>query len=59
VNELTILEHNNARVLTTEQLAEQYGADSKTLSNNFNRNRERYIEGRHFHRLEGNTLQQF
>jgi hypothetical protein len=59
MNELTILEHRNARVLTTEQLAEQYGANSKMLSKNFSNNRERYIEGKHFHRLEGDILQQF
>jgi len=51
--------HNQQRVLTTQQLAESYGTDVKTISNNFTRNKERYLEGKHFHRLEGEELQAF
>jgi hypothetical protein len=59
MNELTILEHQNARVLTTRALAEQYGTDSAVISKNFTRNRERYIEGKHYHCLEGEEKRDF
>lgn len=56
---LAITEYKEIRVLTTQQIAEAYGTDSKTISNNFNRNRERYSEGKHFICLEGEELKQF
>lgn len=46
-------------MLTTQQIAEAYGTDSKVISNNFNRNRERYVEGKHFICLEGDELKVF
>ena len=46
MNDLKITEYKNIRVLTTQQIAEAYGTDSKVISNNFNRNRERYVEGK-------------
>lgn len=39
MRELKITEYKNVRVLTTQQIAEAYGADAKVLSNNFNRTR--------------------
>lgn len=54
-----IVEYNNIRVLTTNQLAKAYGTDKKTISNNFNRNRDRYVEGKHFICLEGESLREF
>ena len=59
MNQLQIIVHDNRRVLTTNQLAESYGADSKIISNNFMRNRERYTEGKHFICLTGDDLKQF
>ena len=59
MNELQISEFKNIRVLTTQQIAEAYGTDSKVISNNFNRNKERYVEGKHFVCLEGEELKQF
>lgn len=57
--QLSPVENNGKRVLTTAQLAEAYGTDSKVISNNFNRNKERYIEGKHFYRLTGDELKTF
>ena len=54
-----VVEYNNVRVLTTQQLAEAYETDSKTISNNFNRNRDRYVEGKHFICLEGDEKRAF
>ena len=59
MNDLKITEYKNIRVLTTQQIAEAYGTDSKVISNNFNRNRERYVEGKHFICLEGDELKVF
>lgn len=59
MNDLKITEYKNIRVLTTQQIAEAYGTDSKVVSNNFNRNRERYVEGKHFICLEGEELKVF
>lgn len=52
------LEHNGKRILTTAQIAEAYGTDSKTISWNFNHNRERYTEGKHFYLVSGDEMKQ-
>ena len=59
MNELTILEHDNIRVMTTEQLAEAYGCAPKQIQQNFSNNRERFAAGTHFFVLEGQDLQDF
>lgn len=59
MNELPITEYKNIRVLTTQQIAEAYGTDSKTISYNFNHNKERYIDGKHFICLSGDELRAF
>ena len=59
MNQLRVIENQSKRVLLTSQLAESYGTESKVISNNFNRNYERYIEGKHYFLLQGNTLKQF
>lgn len=56
---LTPIEHCRQRVLTTAQLAEAYKTESKIISNNFNRNKKRYIEGKHFYRLTGDDVEKF
>lgn len=59
MNELTVTEYKNIRVLTTQQIAEAYETDAKIISNNFNRNKERYIEGKHYICLIGEDLRKF
>lgn len=58
-NELKIIETDGKRVLTTEQLAEGYKAEQRRISENFNSNKKRYIEGKHYYLLEGESLRQF
>ena len=53
MNNLTVTEYKNIRVLTTQQIAEAYGTDKKVISYNFNHNKDRYIEGKHYLKLEG------
>lgn len=59
MNGLEVVEYKDIRVLTTQQIAEAYGSDVKVISNNFNRNKERYIEGKHYICLEGEELRKF
>ena len=59
MNELTVLEHNNIRVMTTERLAEAYGCEVQHIKQNFNNNKERFAEGKHYFRLEGADLKNF
>lgn len=47
------------RVLTTEQLAQVYETEVKVISNNFNRNQEKFINGKHYFKLEGDDLRAF
>ena len=56
MRELAVLEHNAVRVLTTEQLAEAYGCDANNIKKNFNANKDRFIEGKHFYVLAGDDL---
>lgn len=56
---LSITEYRDIRVLTTQQIAEAYGTSTDTITKNFNRNKERYAEGKHFICLKGNELRDF
>jgi hypothetical protein len=53
------IEFKNQRIMTTAVLAEQFGTEDKIISNNFNRNIARFVEGKHYYRLEGEELKQF
>jgi hypothetical protein len=53
------IEYRNQRILTTAQLAEAYGTDEKRISENFNRNEDRYTYGKHYFYLEGEALRSF
>ncbi|MCT1171846.1 ORF6N domain-containing protein [Lactococcus lactis] len=59
MNELQITELNGQRVLTTQQIADGYGTTNKVISNNFNNNRTRFEEGKHFILLVGEYLKEF
>lgn len=59
MNEMQIVEYNNIRVLTTQQVAEAYQTSTDTVTKNFNRNKDRYIEGKHYICLKGEELRAF
>ncbi|RBT38621.1 ORF6N domain-containing protein [Enterococcus hirae] len=59
MNTPQIIELHNQRLLTTEQLAEFYEVTSKNIRDNFQNNREKFIEGKHFYRLAGTELKAF
>lgn len=59
MTDLMVIERQGLRVLTTAQLAECYGTDSKTIAHNYQRNKERYEDGKHYVCLKGTELQEF
>lgn len=59
MNHLQTIEYADNRVLTTQQLAEVYETDVKNIQTNFNRNKDRFIEGKHYYILEGEELKNF
>lgn len=59
MNELQIITHNNERVLTTSRLAEQYETADIRIKQNFNANKNRYVEGKHYYCLKGELLRAF
>ena len=56
---IQVIEMQGVRVLTTAQLAECYGTDTTTIKQNFNNNKRRYEEGKHYVLLKGADLQAF
>ncbi len=59
LDNLEIVEYEDIRVLTTKQVAEYYETEEKRISENFNANKSRYVEGKHYIKLEGQKLKEF
>lgn len=59
MNNLTVTEYKNIRVLTTQQIAEAYQTSTDTVKKNFGRNKDRYTEGKHYICLKGEELKEF
>ncbi|NIH23374.1 ORF6N domain-containing protein [Providencia heimbachae] len=49
--------YRQQKVITTESLAIGYGATSQQITNNFNRNKGRFEEGKHYFRVEGDDVE--
>ncbi|WFB57513.1 ORF6N domain-containing protein [Paenibacillus sp. BR1-192] len=59
MNQLPIVDYSGQRVLMTSQLAQSYGTDERRISENYNRNKERYKVGKHFFFVHGDELKSF
>ena len=59
MNELAVTAYKEIRVLTTQQIADAYGTDAQVVTNNFNRNKDRYVEGKHYICLTGDEKADF
>ncbi len=59
MSKLIPLEFKNQRIMTTKVLAEQFGTEEVNISKNFNRNQNRFIEGKHYYKLQGEELKNF
>lgn len=55
----TPIEWNGQVVITTAQLADVYGTTTKNVSKNFNRNKNKFEEGKHYFVLQGEELKEF
>ncbi len=56
---VSIINFNSIPVLTTEQLAGFYGTDIVRIQQNHTRNKDRFIEGKHFFKIAGQQLKDF
>lgn len=56
---MTAIEYKGQKVITTAMLAEAYGTSVNYISNNFNRNKSKFIEGKHYFYLTGEELKIF
>lgn len=54
-----VTEVRGINVLTTRQIAEMYGTTKDIISYNFNYNKKRYVEGKHYISLQGDELRAF
>ena len=59
VETLSPITHKQIPVITTELLAQLYGTETINIQVNHTRNRERFIEGKHFFKIEGAELKEF
>lgn len=59
ISKQPLIEWGGQVVITTSQLAEVYGATKDNISDNFNRNKDRFTPGKHYILLEGETLKEF
>ncbi|HDU8431804.1 TPA: ORF6N domain-containing protein [Morganella morganii] len=51
--------YRDQKVITTESLAVGYGADARNIQDNFSNNKDRFVEGKHYFKLEGVELHAF
>lgn len=58
VNTLQPILHNQIPVITTELLAQLYGVSPVRIRQNHHENKERFIEGKHYFKIEGNELRE-
>ena len=59
MSRLIPLEFKNQRIITTKVLSEEFGTNEQNISKNFTRNQSRFIEGKHYFKLEGQELKNF
>ena len=52
----SVIQYKSMPVMTTEQMAGFYGTDSVNIRKNYMRNAERFIDGKHFFKVEGDEL---
>ena len=54
-----VIRYQDIPVVTTEQLAQLYETFTDNLKKNFNRNKTKFVEGKHFFKIDGNELREF
>ncbi|MDE6662003.1 MAG: ORF6N domain-containing protein [Lachnospiraceae bacterium] len=56
---LQVVEADGQRVLTTEQIAKEYGVEEWQIRQNHKNNKKRYVAGKHYIALDGAELRAF
>ena len=56
MNELMQVKFNEEVVITTKMLAEVYECEDGNITWNFNHNKDKFIEGKHYYKVEGEEL---
>ena len=59
MNKLIPIEFKDQRVMTTKIIAECYECEERAIKQNYNNHKERFIEGKHFYKLQGKELKEF
>lgn len=59
MNKLMPLEFKNQRIILTKTLADEYGASEKNINDNFSNNKSRFVEEKHYIKLDGQALKEF
>ena len=59
IDEIPRVEWRSERVMTTAQLADFYETSADNIRRNFSNNRDHFVEGKHFFKLEDDALQRF
>lgn len=54
-----IIEYNSVPVMTSEQLADLYGTDHIRIQQNHTRNKDKFVEGKHYFKVTGTELKEF
>lgn len=57
--DLKPMEFKNQRIMTTKTLAEVYGTKEENVKMNFNNNKDRFVNGKHYFQLSGEELKEF
>ncbi len=57
--EFPVIVYKNLRVITTELLAQAFGTDKVRIRQNHSKNKDRFIEGKHFFKIVGDELKEF
>lgn len=54
-----VISYKDMRVCTTQQLAQLYEASQNQIHDNYRKNRDRFEEGKHFVKVQGEAMRQF
>lgn len=57
--QVSIINFKSIPVVTTAMLAQLYATDTDNIKQNYTRNKERFIEGKHFFKIVGEELKNF
>ena len=58
IETLSPITHNQIPVVTTELLANLYGTDTANIKKNYSRNKDRFVEGKHYFLIKGEQLRE-